>query len=511
MADSSTAPSTLRLPAQVWVVLVSLVAAVALLASGADGSVSQGSATSLVANAPGATTPTTLIAPGRPGRVAYVTPAGELIVAEGDGSSPRTVGRDAASNSAGLSPMAWSPATSQLAYVRTDGALVLANANGEGDPQIIATDAIVPPEADENLLSFDITGISVAYIAKGPGDIAQAKLAVFDGADKGKFVSLSDPANRVPLEIQFSPLDPYLYLRSADVETRKEFTIAVVEPFSGTPFATNFSVDDPSFAPDGAFLFGVLASKGKDQLAKVDAANGRLAVLVEQDRICKPKASPDGRQIAYAAGANCQEIWVVNNDGSDPRRVADTVGGSASFAGGTFSWSLDSRTLTHAACRSLEQGVSCGGNYWDIAVDGSTITARAAAGSVLREQRPQLKAIKVKIEMSGPVAYDGRMLVSSKESTYGLLQKPRDVAVDVKAGDQRDDKRIFSVKLQLAKDSRFVTGTIRIQDPDGTDQTVTIFGSVLLQSYRFATVRAIWLKTTSMPMQSGRLDLIVYR
>src|SRR5690606_921282 len=141
-----------------------------------------------------------------------------------------------------------------VAYVRTDGALVLAPVTGQGESQIVATDAVVPPNAGENILSFDITGASIAYLARGANGVAQAMLGFYDGRPDPP-QPLSDPGARIPLEIQYSPLDPYLFLRSADVETGREFTIAIVEPFSGVPTGSPYSVDDPAFAPDGKYLY----------------------------------------------------------------------------------------------------------------------------------------------------------------------------------------------------------------------------------------------------------------
>src|SRR6516225_3468424 len=47
--------------------------------------------------------------PVQPGRVAFVTPSGDVVVAQSDGSLPLVVGHGAVATSSGLSPLAWSP------------------------------------------------------------------------------------------------------------------------------------------------------------------------------------------------------------------------------------------------------------------------------------------------------------------------------------------------------------------------------------------------------------------
>ncbi len=497
-------------------VLAVVVPVVAWAVIGSDQLGAQVSPTTVVQpGAPTSSPPTTVFGDGgtstRPGRIAYVTLAGDVVVAASDGSSPVTIGNSAATNAAGLAPLAWSPVGSQIAYVRTDGALVLADVKATAPPQIVATDAVVPPDASEDLLSFDVTGISISYLATGLNGVAQAKLALYDGAQKGEFIALSDPATRRPLALQFSPLDPYLLLRSANVETGKEFSTAVVEPFGGTPFASPFSVDDPVFAPDGAFVYGVITAKGRQQIVRIDASTAKVAVLGEHDRICRPMPSPDGKLIIFAAGTSCQEIWVMDFDGANERMVLESVGGSSSFVDGVFTWALDGSRVSHAACRELEDGAACGGAYWDIPLNGSAPKARAVAGSVRREQRSLVKALKVKVELTGPIQYSERLLVATKESVARLLERRRDALVDVSGVDERDPQRIFAIQGVVPRESSWVSGTFRVQDPSGFDQKVTFLGTFLVQSYRFATIRGIWISTTEMPLRSGRLDVVIYR
>lgn len=454
--------------------------------------------------------PTSLLVPvGPPGRIAYVTPSGSVFVAESDGSKAIAIGQDAATNSDGLAPIAWGPVGDIIAYVRTDGALVFAPANGQGETRVVATDAIVPATGGENLLTFDPTGVAIAYFRATPSGVPQVALVYFDGPTEGTTTALSDPATRVPLEVAFSPLDPFLYLRSADVETGREFTVAAVEPTAGTPVGSPFSVDDPTFSPDGAYIYGVL-NKGIDQIVRVDSASGRVDLIREQDRICNPTTSPDAKRLVYGAGPTCSEVWVIDADGQNPKRIVEPMGGAVSFASGNFSWSLDGRTISHAACTASIETATCGGAYLDIKVAGGAVVTRAVAGTVLREIRPLVKAIKVKVEATGPISFNDRLLIS-QQSGGGLLGLRRGGAADVKAVDERDPRRSFALRLVAGVRSPFVSGTVRVQDPSGFDQTFTVIGSVAVRSFRTVSLRALYVSTSSMPFRSGRFNLTLYR
>ena len=465
---------------------------------------------SIVTNSAVPGRPTTSLVPvGPPGRIAYVTPSGDVFVAESDGSKAIRIGGGAAANSDGLAPIAWGPVGDIIAYVRTDGALVFAPANGRGETRIVATDAIVPATGGENLLSFDPTGVAITYLRATPSGVPQVALVYFDGFNEGTTLALSDPATRVPLEVAFSPLDPFLYLRSADVETGREFTVAVIEPRGEKAIASPLSVDDPIISPDGAFMYGVL-NKGIDQIIGVDATSGRVNLIREQDRICNPTPSPDAKRIVYGAGPTCSEVWVIDADGLNPKRIVQPMGGAVSFASGDFSWTLDGRTVSHAACTASIETATCGGAYLDIKVAGGAVVTRAVAGSVMRENRPLVKAIKVKVEATGPIAFSDRLLISQR-SGGALLDLRNGGASDVTAVDERDPRRSFAVRMVASEDSSFVSGTIRVQDPSGFDQTFSVIGSVAVRSLRALSLRGIYISTSSMPFRSGRINLTLYR
>ncbi len=216
----------------------------------------------------GSTTSTAVAGSTNAGQVAYVTPTGDVVVAEADGSGAVTIGSGAATNRRGLAPLAWrQPGADAITYVRTDGALVTAPTNG-GEPLVFATDAVVPPESDESILSWDVSGSFLIYLAEPePGKIESrvVDLTTADDTHPPQIRTIGNPDRRVVIAQAFSPLDPIIYQRTADPDTGREFTVAIVEPFKGTIFGSKFSLDDVTFSPDGRYVYAVSKGNGNVQ------------------------------------------------------------------------------------------------------------------------------------------------------------------------------------------------------------------------------------------------------
>lgn len=464
-----------------------------------------------------------------PGQTAYVTPGGDVMVIDGDGGSPRRIGTGAAANSAGLAPMAWrQPAADAVAYVRRDRALVVAPTNGD-PPIVLANDAVVPADADESILSWDLSGSLIIYLAETrPGHVESRmiSLSTAKAGEPAENQAIGDAARRRVLAQTFSPLDPYIIQRTRDVDTGGELTLALVNPSSGSTIGTPFSLDDPTFSPDGKFLFAVSHGPGKiDQLVRVSVVDPTTIELVaDQEGICSPRVSPDARRIVFGGGADCDEVWVINADGTDPVRLGENIDVDQSFAVGTFSWSADAATVSHPACVGSRDRSTCSGGYWDVPTDGGPAVQRARAGSVLREFRSLLRPIKATIEVLGPISYDGSMQVGA-QSVGGKLEAlaedgspatdvPKggvaDGAVEFKAIDEVNNARSFEMKLFHGADSSFLNGTVRIID-GGFDQTFNFFGRLAPRSYGFVKLRGIWMSTAQVPFKMGHLLVTLER
>lgn len=447
--------------------------------------------------------------PARPGRIAYVTLAGEVVVASSDGSSPKVLGLGAVTNKQGLAPLAWSADDTQIAYVRNDRKLIIVKIS---DGSVIEVDdnVVVPPDAQENILSFDITGKLLSYVSEiSPGRYA-AKSADFSAAEP-QYHLLTDPANRAIQSLEFSPLDPLLLAQTFDPETRREFSVALLEPILGTLVAGPLSLEDPTFSPDGASAYGVVRNiGGVDQLVRIDFTVLALTPITEHERVCNPAVNKDATKVVFAAGPECRQVWVIDGDGQNERMLGDDFDGN-SFLGGRFSWSLDDAVVSHAACKGLANSVLCGGAYWDIRVDGKGPRQRALAGSVRRETRPFLRPVKVDVEMTGPIEYAKRIILSTGDSEADLLTQPKAQVVTAKGVDEADRGRSFSLQAYRPNDTAFLTGTIRIVDGRDFDQTVMFMGRAQIASYRYAKIHAVWLDTSAVPVRSGRIDLVIYR
>lgn len=460
--------------------------------------------------------PTTTLRRGAddPGRVAYVTPTGDVVVAEGDGSSPVTIGTDAAANAAGLAPLSWrQPASDAVAYVREDGALVVAPIDGS-TPTVLATDAVVPSAADENILSWDLSGSFLTYLAAAGPDRVESRVVDLTTAEPGtppQIRTIGNPDRRTVLAQAFSPLDPIIYQKTADSDTGREFTVAIVEPFQGTIFGSRLSLDDVTFTPDGRYVFAVSRGSGNvQQLVRVSMRNPtRTELVTDRDRVCRPSVSPDARLIVFAAGPRCEQVWTIRSDGTDPKRIVEQVGDTATFDTGEFTWSLDGSTITHAACRRSDGETNCGGGYWDIPTDGGEPVQRADAGSVRRESRALLRPVKVQVDITGPVEYSGRMQ-AGVGSVGDLVAQVPDELVEVKGVDELDNARSFEIKAVHPPSSIWMSGTIRIVD-SGFDETFQFFGRVLPFSLGYAKLRGIWMRTGQMPMEAGQLVVTIER
>lgn len=460
------------------------------------------------------TTTTPIVLPEAQGRIAFVTPAGDVVVADGDGQNALVVGTGAATNRYGLAPLAWrQPTSDAITYVREDGSLVVAPVNGDPE-RIVADDAVVPPDADERILSWELNGTLLAYIAeRGPGETV-AKVVDFTSESEDvppEVREIGSPESRIVLAQEFSPTDPLLWQRTIDAETGEELTLAIVSPDDGRLLPVPVSYFDPVVSPDGAYLYAVDRSAGSvQQLVRVSILDFEQEVIVDSPTICHPAVSPDALKIAFAGGESCDEVWVVNADGTEPTRLTERVAGTTTFEVGRFSWSLDAQTITHANCRYLGNNPVCEGGYYDISVDGRSVEPGAEAGSVLREQVPLLRSVKAAIYLDGALNYDGKMVVGAESIGDELLSGELASSVTATAIDEADPTRSFSLSIRNPADSLSVSGAMTIKDGD-FDEDFTFFGRLLPARTGYITMRGIWMQTQEFPIRTGQMLLTVQR
>lgn len=124
---------------------------------------------------------------------------------------------------------------------------------------------------------------------------------------------------------------------------------------------TQHSDDHPSWSPDGRWI--VFAREGAIYRVRESGGAGRR-VGKGFGAAADPAYSPDGRLIAYdyrQPGYSIKEIYVMNDDGTNVRRITDLRDVSAYPA-----WSPDGKTL------AFQSGVSGHNEIYTVPVTGGT-------------------------------------------------------------------------------------------------------------------------------------------
>ena len=121
---------------------------------------------------------------------------------------------------------------------------------------------------------------------------------------------------------------------------------------------------EPTWAPTGRQLAFISDRTGSPNLYVMDAEGTSVRQLTSGGFHTQPRWSPKGDAIAYTARQGVHDIWLINVDGSNPRRLTGGVGNSQ---GAT--WAPSGR---HLAFQSNRNG------RWQIMamlIDGSAPTA----------------------------------------------------------------------------------------------------------------------------------------
>jgi dipeptidyl aminopeptidase/acylaminoacyl peptidase len=128
------------------------------------------------------------------------------------------------------------------------------------------------------------------------------------------------------------------------------------------------AVGDPQISPDGAWVvYTVSTTEGDGSrtalwLARADDARRAPEVLLAAEwNASRPRWSPDGRRLAFAAARAQQSgLWVVSLSERRPRFVAEMRSSNfhTPYAGENFSWSPDGRRLAYV--HATEEGADAG-------------------------------------------------------------------------------------------------------------------------------------------------------
>jgi TolB protein len=226
------------------------------------------------------------------------------------------------------------------------------------EQRLVASKRFDLPAADGRRLAHKIAD-EVVYVFTGEPGIADTKIAYASGNSRTKelFVMDYDGAGRVRLtgneSINLSPAwspdarslaftsymrgYPYLYrLFAFDVAT-------------GTPrrLTRHPAIDtEPTWSPTGREIAFVSDRAGTAQIFAMDAEGANVRQLTTSAFNTQPRWSPKGDTIAYTARHGGHDIWAINPDGSNPRRLTAGPGSNESA-----SWAPNGRHLVFQSSR----------------------------------------------------------------------------------------------------------------------------------------------------------------
>ncbi|GIW52099.1 MAG: hypothetical protein KatS3mg081_1454 [Gemmatimonadales bacterium] len=167
---------------------------------------------------------------------------------------------------------------------------------------------------------------------------------------------------------------------------------------------------EAAFSPDGSRIAFVTDRDGNVELYVMNADGTDLRRLTDTPAVeGSPSWTPDGRQIVYASNATGNfQIWIINADGTDPRQLTQEPASNFQPA-----VSPDGRTIAFTSDRD--------GNYdiYLMSIDGSN------QRNFTRSQVPE----------TTPVWFpDGRLAYIVQESTRGNIAS-RVMRADITTGD----------------------------------------------------------------------------
>jgi TolB protein len=209
-------------------------------------------------------------------KIAYVLgPRGakEITIADYDGAGPAPVTRNGSIN---LTPV-WSPDARSLAYTSYK----------QGYPDLYRT---FPFERrpDQTLAAFVGINTSPAFSPDG----------------KSLALTLSKDGN------------PEIYVLTLATGTMRRLT-------------RNAGIDtEPTWAPTGRQLAFISDRTGAPNVFVMDAEGTSVRQLTSGGFHTQPRWSPKGDSLVYTVRQNVHDLWIVNVDGSNPRRLTNGTGDS---------------------------------------------------------------------------------------------------------------------------------------------------------------------------------------
>lgn len=469
------------------------------------------------------------------GAVAYIDAGGQVLVGNG-ADPPVAVAADAAVDEHGVGAVAVAPTSDVLAYVRSDGALVMESVPGAAaltEPMVLATDVALDALSAASSLAWDPTGLRVAYLAVGTQEMVEPRpeqpppLSGFDvfrvplpegvlgnvikvvDRDGAEVARIGDPSTRSMVAISTSRADDLMLVESVAPDTGKPYTISLATTGSSELMPTVLSADDPDFAPDGSFAVMVGPAKGGQELIRVDTLTLDRAVLVQRPRICSPRVSPDSSRIVYATGSDCDTLELVSSLGGRPVDITPPQRpGRADYSVNPPTWTTDGHHLAISDCRVQGGAVTCGlGPVQFLDPDRRSVLEGIDATTVRAVEQAAFGELRLDLVMAGPVSYEVSYPVTSE-----VLDQLADVEEDQLALTFDAEESSISLDLRFSEGRQFTTGTMTVTDASaGLDRTFLVIARSGLLGVRVATLDGIWISTGDLPVASGEFRLAIRR
>lgn len=526
-----------------WIVLLAISSALAVLTvvvllvapSRPDPEATQSSPSTSI-SAPGTEPSDEPVLPS--GRVAYLDGQGRVLLGSG-AEPPVEVASGAALDESGLGSVAIAPTADVLAYVRSDGALVLVPLGvldgAAGEPRVLATDVALDEVGSARAIGWDATGSRLAYLAVGTEQMAEPRPAeppplsaatgVFraplpEGAlgnvvkvvdrDGVELNRIGDPSLRSMVGLVVSASDDLMLLESVAPDTGLPYTLALASLEADSELPTVLSADDPAFSPDGNFVVAVGSGQERNDLLRIATDSLARASLVIEDRICSPSVSPDGTRIAYAAGPGCSRLKLISSRGGTAIDITPQTGpGERSFGTGALGWTAEGRYITFSDCVATDGPVRCSGPVTFLEPDQRRAIEGPDASTVAPYLRPLLQDLQLDLVMSGPLDYEvSHTLTSEAEGSFQSLEGGAGrVDVEIVDGEQ-----LVGLELQVGDSNDFATGRLTVVDPAaGIDRSFLIVATPVVIGTRVVSLSGMWVSTDELPVLSGQFRLGVRR
>lgn len=471
------------------------------------------------------------------GPVAYVSRDGRLLVGEG-AADPAELASDAAVGESGLGSVAIAPTGDVVAYVRSDGALVMLTLPIGGvvyPPVVLAADASLRNLGAGRAMAWDPTGTTVAYLAVGTLDMVEPRseepqplssatgayrvplpegalgnvVKVVDRSGAVK-VRLGDPSTRSMVGLASSFSDDLLLLESVAPDTGKPYTLSLATTGTDEITPTVLSADEPAFAPDGSFIVTVGPDKQRRELLRLSTDSLEKSTLTSSEAICNPAVSPDSTRIVYGAGENCDRLEVISSMGGAPVDITPPKGpGDTTFGTAAFGWTEDGHHVALSDCRRTDGPVECGGSITFLDPDRMELSAGPAASTVAPLMRPLLQSVRLDLVMAGPLEYAATFNISAEleGQLTDLGQGASRVTAELVDGD-----RSLVIDVQVKEGAQFATGTLSVVDPSaGIDRTFLILAEPSVLGIRVVSLTGTWISTDEIPVISGEFRLALRR